>query len=322
MNISYFSRYALTAVIVAAFLTGCGGVSSGSMPVAMTPSGARHSTTSSGGTYLYVMTGTSGATILTYPSLKNYATIAGNFMDGCVDSAQHTVFLSQLGTTSELTEYAIGGTEPIAHIVMPTGTLAGPCVIDPTTGNLAVIVEVPKYLKPKYIAVYSGATSGKPKILRDTRLYYYRGIAYDPSGNLFVDGMVHGSGEFGISEIRKGSHKFIALNAKTARFLFGPLQWAGKDLVQEGYYVNLSLYRMRISGRNAIYAGHTNLRHTSHTTTMAFIYGDRVAAILFRIRSPYAGVGLYQYPQGGHRVKSDWNLPKNAGTGVFIANNG
>ena len=315
MNRFSFNRCGLVVALV--LLSGCGGHGSGTIPE--TDTSVNRPATTAHGTFLYVASGESGLSILTYPALKPVATIPGDFAGGCVDPVKHTVFFRTfIDSIGGLTEYAIGETRSIENIVIPSGQNAGPCSVDPTTGNVAVIVDQPKTDKAEYIAVYSLGVSGTPERLRDSKLGDYRDLTYDQSGNLFVAGEIRGSGAAGLSEIRKGSHKFTALVPKGVHLEIGPLQWVGRYLLSE--YVessHIDITRLAISGTNAKYVGMTHLKHA---TVMAFIYGDKAAAILSKLEPPGPGqVGLYHYPAGRQRIGAYWHLPHVYAFGVLIA---
>src|SRR5665213_768440 len=217
------ARFAIGIAAVVVLLTGCNG---GGTPPLGPASPALHSTSARqaasahpGGSWmapdakrnnLLYISDVLGQTVTIYswPGLKLEGTITGFFnSEGlCVDKAGN-VFVpndTSLGV-HQITEYAHAGTNPIANLLDPNGSVLG-CSVDPTTGNLAVTSFYGADGRQGHISIYPKAT-GTPTVYDASNLYYYYYCGYDAAGNLFVDGLDGGSA-FGFAELPHGKPGF------------------------------------------------------------------------------------------------------------------
>ena len=132
-------------------------------------------------------------------------------------------------------EYAHGGTQPIKYLPVSE---AFSCAVDPSTGNLAVIS-----LRGHAVYVFQNAT-GTPTTYQDTSVYYFSGLSYDNSGNLFLSGAYYSS-PYTLAELPNGSSTFlpITLNGRVYLSGFEPLFWDGQylDIADRSYFSKVAV---------------------------------------------------------------------------------
>ncbi len=168
-------------------------------------------------------------TYAAWPELSKLVSIPYVHLYGaCSDPSGH-VFVTQHNTSGsgEVIEFAHGGTDAIATL-SDTG-MATACAYDRSTGNLAVAnsydADAPGGPGPD-IAVYADET-GKPMLYADSLSNSIRSCTYDPSGNLFVGGVVP-HGHFALTELPRGSNavKAVAIDGKIgAEYRNEDVQW-------------------------------------------------------------------------------------------------
>jgi hypothetical protein len=103
----------------------------------------------------------------------------------CTDKAGDVWVPSYESQTIE--EFPHGGITPIRSIKRNTGYPYA-CAVDPSTGNLAVTYEFPNGKFGPYGRVVVYAKGARPRTLGPNDLSPIGFVAYDNSGNLFVDG--------------------------------------------------------------------------------------------------------------------------------------
>ena len=138
------------------------------------------------GNLLYVSdTNRNEVDVYSYPAaqLKGKLTGFSNPHGMCVDAAGDVYMTS--GGSSEIFEYAHGGTKPIATLQDP-GYFPKACSVDPTTGNLAVM-NFQQTAASGNVVIYTHA-KGKPKAYEAPNMFFYYFTEYDANGNLFIDG--------------------------------------------------------------------------------------------------------------------------------------
>jgi hypothetical protein len=216
-----FGARAFGIGFVVALLAGCGAQNAmtGAVPQGVTPMQTRaHQASGSSGDLLYIIGGSPSntlITILTYPQYQPFGTIKIFGPDAVCADMSGNVWV----TTGYryLYKYAHGQSKRIAKLDIGNSNapLLG-CSVDPTTGNLAVVVP------HSGVAIFSNAR-GKPTFF-NVPINGYQ-CAYDDKGNLFVDGIQY----FGVAELPKGSSqgKTITLD-KTGQLGAGGIQWDGK----------------------------------------------------------------------------------------------
>jgi hypothetical protein len=252
---------------------------------------ARDATTN---TLLYVSdVGTYDVYVYAYPGGTRQGKLTGfkRPLGVCADKSGD-VFVTNLDT-SEILEYAHGGTKPIAVLKDP-GEEPGGCAVDPTTGNLAVTNLSTPYSNPGDVAIYARA-QGTPRQYRDAAINYYDFCGYDNQGNLYVDGMK--SGAFQFAELPKGKVLFTNIKLNEHFSYGGAVQWDGNDIAV-GDYESQTIYRFHISGATGTEVGATHLDGSNFPIGF-WIEGSTVIGP----NDDGANIMFWKYPQGGSHTK-------------------
>jgi hypothetical protein len=285
----------LTATIATA---GCGGsVTGGGFSVA----GQARSASARAGDLLYVATArnpsidTAGSiAILAYPQLKSVAEISGigSPTGLCTDPAGNVWVVAVADNAWNAYEYAHGGTTPITEIPIRNPNVAWGCAVDPTTGNLAVFTGVDGTgVKRPAVVIWPGARDVKPA--KYPLSFTPTAGAYDPQGNLFVDGYVGGTEQFDFAELAAGSKSFVKITINRHTEFPGGVEWDGGYIALDtgGLGRRAVIYRLSISGRNATVVGTVVAKTLSESV---FAVGDGTVAATSGRK-----VLLWAYPQGG-----------------------
>lgn len=317
----YSARSALV-ISAAALFVGCGGSQSligmpGAMPLSRVI--ARHP--DRGGSWmlpeakgedlLYVADYGVGVIVYSYsPSRIKYVGLLSTPWGAegeCVDKAQN-IFVTG---SSEIFEYAHGGTSPIAILGDPDSTPVN-CSVDPTTGNLAV-VGYPLFKGTYGVAIYKKGR-GRPTFYADAGFGDYE-CGYDNKGNLFIGGYVF-SGKLNFAELPKGSSTFENITLDQSFRAAGGIQWDGTHLAVGDLYAAI-IYQFDISGSTGTEVGSTPLNGAG-TVWQFFIDGHRVIAP--STFEDYSGFfGVYDYPGGGPARKTRINVSSPNGVVVSLA---
>ena len=130
-------------------------------------------------------------------------------------------------------------------------TVTSSCAMN-TSGDLAVGVLLGNSYGPGgQVVIFKNATgSGKVYTTPLDREYF---DGYDPSGNLFADGLTTGSG-FQLVELPKGSTKFETITTSNAVKFPGSVQWDGTYLTVFDQDAN-KMYQYTVSGTQATLKG-------------------------------------------------------------------
>jgi hypothetical protein len=219
----------------------------------------------------------------------------------CADKAGN-VFIPD-GDSSQIFEYAHGGTSPIQTLTDVDHTPIA-CSSDDVTGNLAV---VDYDVKGFGIAIYHNA-SGKPMHEYPDNFRVIAFTGYDAAGNLFVDGKNH-SDHFVFAELPNGEKSFTHIEIEPANFTPlepGSIQWDGKYIVvgDEAYG---SANRFTVTGSTGTYEGRTYLlggdgpiRQFWIPKFPANVQAKHIVAAQYHVRDiEYGDVGFWSYPKGG-----------------------
>ena len=296
-----FSRYALCSCVAAAMLTGCGGSqppigAPGAMPQSSALAthaqrrGSWMSPEASGEDLIYAVGDCDAQTcVLSYPAGKLVGTLSSIGNGICSDS-KGNVFIAE---GSAVTEYAHGGTAPIATLNVP-GNEAHSCAVDPLTNNLAVFLAS----SSANVAVFLDE-SGTP-ILYLSPVAPFAG-GYDASGDLFLNGYANSG--YGLAELASGSSQFAELTIDQSVGTPGQVQWDGTYITYEDRE-KAKISQLAVSGSSATIVGTINLK--AHGPVEAsWIFGNRVIV-------PHPGRGLrnhanqislFNYPAGGVPLK-------------------
>lgn len=168
---------------------------------------------------LYVTdAGTGSVYVYDYPSGKEVGAITGfGYPQGeCTDSAGN-IYVVDSGS-AQIFEFAYGGTTPIATFSDPNQFPAS-CAIDPNSGALAVSsIFSPSEFQVGSIAVYPAGSSIPTTYVdpRNAREYF---LAYDGSGNIYVDGVDSATNAFRYAKMSPGG-KFTEIKIKGAKLTY------------------------------------------------------------------------------------------------------
>ena len=132
---------------------------------------------------LYVSNGNSEVTVYRFwkRTLVGVLTSFTQPMGECTDNASN-VYITDYAAKAVF-EYAHGGTKAIKRFDDSSESPYA-CATDPTTGSLAVANYDGTSL-PGSVAIWPKG-SDDPTIYTNSQLYYFRGLAFDSSGNLLV----------------------------------------------------------------------------------------------------------------------------------------
>jgi hypothetical protein len=238
----------------------------------------------------------------------------------CVDKAADVFITNYYG--AHITEYAHGGTEPVATLQEPY-SYPDDCSIDPMTGNLAVTNDTGSRGYGD-IAIYKHA-EGEPHYYSDTKIITLIGhCAYDDEGNLFFDG-ADAQLNFTLVEVTRGSTIFRAVSFPRVkkRYGLGPLQWDGKYIAIGNTDDNM-VYQLSISQGKAQIVGSTSL------TDAWALEGFSIPKLASGKRHPqgtkivgpnYNGgnVKIWDYPAGGTSIRTIEGASVPVGTAISPA---
>jgi hypothetical protein len=304
--LNYRSAILIIAPLAAALtLASCGGGNLAGTPaassaLAATPTEAHrgaHSWMNPAGRtqqLLYIAdSGSATVKVYTYPGLSYTGELAGFVQPlfDCVDNSGN-VWISDYGSSGALYEYAHGGTTPINELTGLSYPYA--CAVNRQNGDLAVAINVEtESTNLGEVAVYHNG-SGRPSIHIDHNFTLNSGLAYDNSGNLFVDGFAAGDA-FHYAELPTGSSTFTDITLSTTPSSPGAVVW-------DGQYIDIG------DDSNTIYQtqGSTIVHSISLKLSKDTLRGFFVPSAKKLIApDAYANVvGVFRYPRGGSEKKS------------------
>jgi hypothetical protein len=249
------------------------------------------------GDLLYVSDAESGdVTVYAYPKGTLMGTLRG-FTDpqGECSDKRGNVWIVNTGTGNVI-EYAHGGTTPIAIVSDPGYDPVG-CAVDPTTGNCAVTnIASTTQGNQGNLAVFAGAQS-LPNYYTPANVARDYFCAYDPHGNLYVDGQLGPNSGFGFAELRRRGATFRSLVLDRSLSFPGAVQWDGHDVAIGDQSTNV-IYQVNVSGSYATVAGTTTLGGAGDVIQF-WKQGPKVVGG----DSGFAFVGFWNYPAGGSPAK-------------------
>lgn len=226
------SGFTSSAVTLSVLLAGCGGAGSkGAVPTAITPSVAHHAT-GTNGDLLYVGKPHSTAVrFLSFPGAKAEGSFkAPNLAAGlCSDSAGNLWVATEVASVWSVVEYAHGGTTPLATLPIPGADIAYGCTVDPTTNNLAVMID-----GIGTVAIFQNE-QGTPQTYKDGDMGIAYALTYDTHSNLFVYGfqLIGGSKKPILGELPSGGSRYgfsnLTLEHKVINCTFA--QWRGNYML-------------------------------------------------------------------------------------------
>jgi hypothetical protein len=204
-------------------------------------------------------------------------------------------------TGSKVVEYAHGSKIPMAQLTVGGMDILG-CAVDPVNGNLAV-TDLGGPSGGGGVWIFAGG-EGTPTFHRVPSISFAYFCAYDPSGDLFIDGLDK-KFAFELAEIPAGQSKLETIHLPQSVVFPGGLAWDGKYLAigdQEYKGTNNSaIYQVSVSGTSGTIEG-----------TSTFVYGcDMLQFWIAGAQSGQQGsqvvapdacrnkVHFYPYPAGG-----------------------
>ena len=310
MKLWELSRYGLTSCVALALLAGCGGSQSStgfsdlpSSPPATARASQVAARDDTGGTLLYVGHGNQ-ISVLTYPGGKMVGQLTGfKGLEGLCSDPQGNVFAVD-GTAETISEYAHGGTSPIA-VLNDTGNAPNGCAIDPTTGNLAV-AGGGGHIQTN-VAVYPSA-SGSPTVYVDYTAfepYYY--CTYDNAGNIFMASQSTGPGYLIELPSASISFKYYSLS-RTFTATRHSVAWDGSDFAvgnPPGYQKgSMKIYRVQLTSSGASVVRTITLKdkkgQTAAIGSQLWIDGSTV----IYPEASQSKAGFWRYPLGNMDTKT------------------
>jgi hypothetical protein len=249
--------------------------------------------------------------VLSYPTGTLVGMIHRPSFGACSDSSGN-VYMTGVGSVAE---FAYGELTPFATAIVP-GT-AYSCSVDPTTGNLAVVVFCASGCSQE-VAIFSDL-GAPPQLYQSSALTQMLYCGYDAAGNLFVDG--YGNQHFALAELPAGESTFSPISVSQSINVPGQVQWDGQYLTVEDAYGPPQIYRLAISGSAATAVGSTQLVGVGRRAGESWI-GEGIVAVPTGPNAKRAiELGIWLYPSGGERLHLiKWFLTGNKQiTGVTIS---
>jgi hypothetical protein len=249
--------------------------------------------------------GTDDVYVYSYPRKKHVGTLTGfSFPYGECSDKMGNVYIANWNT-SQVLEYAHGGTTPIKTLAI-TGAPIG-CSVDPTTGNLAVSAFFGAQPSTGYGGVFIfKVASGSGTLYTDPSFSYYWPPGYDNKGNLFVEGQ-YASG-YALGELASGASSVANITLNTSIGVAAGVQWDGKYLGvgDQGYQGQLqtAIYQVSISGSTGTLHGTTLLQAPAGSCTdvdvvQPWIERSRRGSKVIGGNLRCANVDIWKYPTGG-----------------------
>jgi hypothetical protein len=304
------ARYALTGCVAAALLAGCGGSQPPiGAPGAMPQTSAIATHVEHGGSWMapeaksekliYIGTLRGDIYVFTYPNAQFVTSFfppeQTNISGLCTDSAGDVY---AVGSFNEawLFKYLHGATTPVTTIKLG-GYFPSSCSVDPTTGNVAVLMT---QFSKTYVAIFpSGSGSATFYTVPNTQEEHSFSCAYDNRGNLFLDVLSSDDG-WELAELPAGSNSFTAWPLNGLRLGDSSLQWTSPYFVVSDHG---TVYRLSVSDSKVTVAGSTRALLSRGTF---WIQGDRT---LIADEGPknkqnrVTQVALWKYRKGGNPFK-------------------
>ncbi|MBV9264085.1 MAG: hypothetical protein JO324_07160 [Candidatus Eremiobacteraeota bacterium] len=201
---------------------------------------------------------------------------------------------------AEVLEYAHGAELPKETLYTPS--FAGPCSVDPTSGNLGVVSGFPNAVVVFPYNQKRGWRFAKEYIVANMEFVHYCG--YDGSGNLFIDGTT--SSGYAFAELPKDGKVVEPLVLNQNFVNPGAIQWDGSYITfadrGQSYPSAAVIYRFTVSGYFGTEVGSTTLSQ-SNADGQFWIQDGRVVGQYLPAKYD-DGVGIWAYPAGGAPLKT------------------
>lgn len=278
------SNKILGALVAAAILSACGGAVSPTAPEPNVPQA------NAKGALAYVSDGMSSVDIYSYPQLQSAGKLTGFAQpEGLCADAAGDVWVADFGA-QKMEEFAHGAVKAKATLKLDDYQSPFACSVDRKTGDLAVTAWRGN-TGPGYLNIFKKA-AGKAKTLTDSAFWYMDAVAYDPKGNLFVDGSFGNGNKFEFAELPSGASKFTKISISQHIKYPGGVQYDGK-YIAVGDAEAAKIYAT--SGKNVV---RTTALTAAGTVNGFFIDAGAV------ICADSATIAIYKYPAGGKMTLS------------------
>lgn len=304
MGLGGLGRWA-ALMYAAFFVTGCGAAGSAGVPQGAAMQARAHSGSGSSGDLLYITT-SKKIEIVSYPHWSMVAKIPGRWYSLCSDANNGNVFA--VGPNYQVTEFAHGGTTPIATLTAPPGYAGlGACSVDPTSGKVAVPASQGPNNHGAILIFAPGQQNATT--YSDSKLLTFNAAAYDDNGNLYTSAQNKEKGPR-IAALLVGQKQLKIIKYGEVHLPL-KMQWDGRYLV---YQVALGppgtwVYQMQIDGQKGTIV---NTVEVSNSNTDSF-WLDKGSLFSFYY-PPKAGnnyaVAVWPYPAGGDPTSKFFGLTK------------
>ncbi len=301
----------LAAMVIGAYgLSGCSASQQPSSMPLKTADGSYPATPAPSQNILLYAAGNRKSYVLSYPDGTLVGRIDRPSFGACSDS-NGNVYMTGVGSVAE---FAYGQTTPFASANVP-GT-AYSCSVDPTTGDLAVVVFCSSGCTDE-VAIFP-SLADPPQFYETSALTQMLYCGYDAAGNLFVDG--YDKQHFALAELPAGQTTFSPIAVGQTINIPGQVQWDGQYMTLEDAY-NPVIYRLAISGSSATPVGSTQLHSVGRRAGQSWI-GKGIVVVPTAPNAKRAiELGVWLYPRGGNRLHViKWFLtPHKQITGVTMS---
>jgi sugar lactone lactonase YvrE len=252
--------------------------------------------------------------VYSYPQGKQVGTLAGfNLPQGECSDDEGDVFITNTNT-SQIIEYAHGGSTPIAVLGDSHENPVG-CAVDPKTGTLAVTnLTANGYGGSGSVALYKNAR-GTPRLYFDPDIYFMFFCGYDNKGDLFVDGQHFGGGGqgFQLAELLPHESTFRNIAMPVVVDFPGGVQWDGSDVAVGDQAADV-IYRVRVTGLTASIIGTTSL-----AGGLDVVQFWKQGKVVVGPDSLAGDAPFWRYPEGGSPIKTIAGLAGPEGATVSLA---
>ncbi len=236
------------------------------------------------------------ASIFDYPkSVKETGTINGAGGQGCTNVlyGYGKKIIWNAGRTDDLiSEYKVPN--KLLKTLSLDYTFTSSCAMN-TTGDLAVgILLGNSYGRGGQVVIFKNAAGSGTVYNTPLAKEYFDG--YDPSGNLFADGFLYASYNFGLVELPKGSSKFVTIKTSNSPEFPGSVQWDGAYLSvfdQE----TAETYQYTVSGTTATLKNTVQLSGTGDCAQTWIVKG-----LLYCGDAGNGDGEVFKYPAGGSPI--------------------
>jgi hypothetical protein len=235
------------------------------------------------------------ASIFDYPkSTKMIGQINGAGGQGCTNVLYgygKKIFWNPGRTNDLINEYQVP--KKLLRSLYLDYTFTSSCAMN-ASGDLAVGILLGNSYGPGgQVVIFKNATGSGKVYNTPLAKEYFDG--YDPSGDLFADGLVS-SYNFGLVELPKGSSKFVTITTSNSPEFPGSVQWDGTYLTVFDQVAN-AMYQYTVSGTKA------TLQHTISFTGSSDCAQTWIVKGLVYCGDAGNNVGeVFKYPAGGSPI--------------------